>query len=196
MQRLFSSGKRRGHVRKTWNPETIKQQLDSATRNLRNICTMKTSKTKMQGNICKTYTMGKTVSLTDTSLSSHRKRQSHNSRSGYCTITRETQGLTRLGHPTSLVTSFQYLLTWLHPVLAVAGGIFLVVACQLLMWDLTPWPGVKTRHWQHGVLATGPLGKSLSRLFKENCWGLGIPRNQCHFYAGAQLIPVLSREQS
>ena len=31
------------------------------------------------------------------------------------------------------------------------------------MWDLVPWPGVEPRplHWEHGVLATGPPGKSL-----------------------------------
>ena len=42
----------------------------------------------------------------------------------------------------------------------------LVVACKLVVetWDLIPWPGIKSRpplHWEHGVLATEPSGKSL-----------------------------------
>ena len=35
------------------------------------------------------------------------------------------------------------------------------------MWDLVPWPGIEPGplHWQHGVLATGPPGKSLFVVF-------------------------------
>ena len=52
---------------------------------------------------------------------------------------------------------FFYLFIWLCWVL--------VVACELLvhsMWNLVPWPGIEPRplHWEHGVLATGPPGKS------------------------------------
>ena len=42
-----------------------------------------------------------------------------------------------------------YLCTWLHQVLA--------VACRLLD-ALVPWPG--PLHWECGILAPGPLGKS------------------------------------
>ena len=37
------------------------------------------------------------------------------------------------------------------------------------MWDLVPWPGIKPRplHWEHGVLATGPRGKSLTVGFES-----------------------------
>ena len=39
---------------------------------------------------------------------------------------------------------------------------FLVVQCNT--WDLSLWPGIDPSplHWEHGVLATGPPGKSLS----------------------------------
>ena len=35
------------------------------------------------------------------------------------------------------------------------------------MWDLVPWPGIEPGplHWKHGVLATGPPGKSLFVVF-------------------------------
>ena len=28
------------------------------------------------------------------------------------------------------------------------------------MWDLVPWPGIEPLHWECGVLATGPPGRS------------------------------------
>ena len=42
------------------------------------------------------------------------------------------------------------------------------------MWDLVPWPGIELRplHWERGVLATGPPGKSLIQIhlpFTRNC---------------------------
>ena len=39
---------------------------------------------------------------------------------------------------------------------------FLVLQCNT--WDLVPWPGIDPSplHWEHGVLATGSPGKSLS----------------------------------
>ena len=52
-----------------------------------------------------------------------------------------------------------HLLIWLHQVLAVAHKIF---SCYI--WDLVPPPGVEPGppgHWNHGVLVSGPPGKSL-----------------------------------
>ena len=51
-------------------------------------------------------------------------------------------------------------LIWLHWVLVVALRIF-DLRCS--MWDLAPWPGSNSGllQWEEGVLATGPLGKSL-----------------------------------
>ena len=52
-----------------------------------------------------------------------------------------------------------YLLIWLHRVLVVAHKIF---SCYI--WDLVPPPGVEPgspRHWEHGVLVSGPPEKSL-----------------------------------
>ena len=69
------------------------------------------------------------------------------------------------------------LFIWLHWVLVVAHGnldlrcrigIFscCVWALSCSVWDLVPWPGGEPRplHWECGVLATGPPGKSLSVL--------------------------------
>ena len=53
------------------------------------------------------------------------------------------------------------------------GSSIFIVACRTFnystwplsgsMWDLVPWSGIKPerQHWEHGVLDTGPLGKSL-----------------------------------
>ena len=66
-----------------------------------------------------------------------------------------------------------YLFSWLHQVLAVApGSLILVAAGRIFSYgmltlgcgfqDLVPWPGIEPRplHWEHGVSATEPLGKS------------------------------------
>ena len=61
------------------------------------------------------------------------------------------------------------LFLWLHRVLVVAQGILScgLWALSFSMWDLVPWPGIKPwpLHRGHGVLATGPPGKSPSSLF-------------------------------
>ena len=72
----------------------------------------------------------------------------------------------------------------LHWVLVAARGIFgasriFSFGMQTLgcgMWDLVPWPGIKPRplHWEGGVLATGPPGKSRPIFFiptgaKQTC---------------------------
>ena len=36
---------------------------------------------------------------------------------------------------------------------------FAIFCCG--MWDLVPWPGVESGHWDHRVLAIGSPGKSL-----------------------------------
>ena len=36
---------------------------------------------------------------------------------------------------------------------------FAIFCCG--MWDLIPWPGVESGHWDHRVLAIGSPGKSL-----------------------------------
>ena len=61
---------------------------------------------------------------------------------------------------------FIYLLTWQHQVLVSACRIFsccmLTLSC--CMWNLVPWPGIECLlHWEFGVLATGPPGKSLKQ---------------------------------
>ena len=45
------------------------------------------------------------------------------------------------------------------------GFLIFIATCGILgcsMWDLVSWPGIKhgPLHWELGVLATGPLGKS------------------------------------
>ena len=35
------------------------------------------------------------------------------------------------------------------------------------MWDLVPWPRIKPGHWEPGVLATGPPGSPIFRLFTD-----------------------------
>ena len=64
-----------------------------------------------------------------------------------------------------------YLFIWLRQVL--------VTACRILfscdMWELVPWQGSKPGllHWEHGVLATGPLDhfrKSPKNISKRASW--------------------------
>ena len=54
------------------------------------------------------------------------------------------------------------LFIWLHWVLLAAYGTF-----GWVMWDLVPWPGIKPGplHWELGILAIGPTGKSPSSPF-------------------------------
>ena len=43
-----------------------------------------------------------------------------------------------------------------------------VVVCELRcgMWGLVPWPGIPSPlHWERGISATGPAGKSLTHNF-------------------------------
>ena len=58
-----------------------------------------------------------------------------------------------------------YLFIWLHRVLVAACGIF-----SWGMRDPVPWPGIEPGplHWERGVLATGPPGKSLAYFSKPN----------------------------
>ena len=63
-------------------------------------------------------------------------------------------------YPCQLYYSFLkniYLYVWLHWALVAACRIF---SCST--WALTAWSGIEPRslHWEHGVLATGPSGKS------------------------------------
>ena len=49
-------------------------------------------------------------------------------------------------------------------------GFTFFAACGLFsggMWDVVPWPGIEPTplHWEHGVLAPGPPGKSLDSVF-------------------------------
>ena len=67
--------------------------------------------------------------------------------------------------PVSTATFFQlFLCIWLRRVLVMAlrmfsGGMW-TLSCGT--WDLVPWSGMEPRplHWEWGVLATGPPGKS------------------------------------
>ena len=97
-----------------------------------------------------------------------------------------------------------YLFIWVHWVLAAACGIFILtfimnpqlqhveyffklwhvesldVACKLLscsMWDLVPDQGsnLGPLHWELGVLATGPPGKSQQFLIKDSNLSFRIP---------------------
>ena len=82
---------------------------------------------------------------------------------------------------------FFNLFIWLCRVLVVARGNFDlhcrigIFSCGMWalscsMWDLVPWPGVEPRplHWECGVLATGPPGKSLSVLYIWVCLRLQV----------------------
>ena len=42
---------------------------------------------------------------------------------------------------------------------------FAIFCCD--MWDLVPWPGVESGHWDHRVLAIGSPGKSLFKKKKN-----------------------------
>ena len=65
-----------------------------------------------------------------------------------------------MGHDCSLSL---FLKKILFIYLAVAG-----LSCS--MWDPAPWPGIEPRplHWEHGVLAIGPPGKSLNWILLAN----------------------------
>ena len=67
-----------------------------------------------------------------------------------------------------------YIFIWLCQVLLAAPRIFScnmktlrIIACGIHIPDQGSNPG--PLHWEHGVLATGPLGQSLTRIFD---WGM------------------------
>ena len=63
------------------------------------------------------------------------------------------------------------------------------------MWDLVPWPGIEPGHWDHGVLVTGPPGKSWL-CFWEVLIGVLLVKNPPANAGDARdagLIPVLGR---
>ena len=48
------------------------------------------------------------------------------------------------------------------------GSSVFIEACKIVgcgMWELVPCPGIEPSplHWEHGILATGPPGKSSNR---------------------------------
>ena len=66
--------------------------------------------------------------------------------------------------PWSLSFFLKIFFIWLYGVFVAICKIFShgmwTLSCA--MWNLAPWPGMKPLHWEHGVLATGPPGKSQS----------------------------------
>ena len=63
-----------------------------------------------------------------------------------------------------LFYNFIILFIWPCQILVVACGIFRcgMPTLNCSMWGLVPWPGMEPGplHWKHGILVTGPPGKS------------------------------------